>query len=53
MTAPMPLLVHDGLLSVRRSYTPAELTLLARLAGAGSIETHMLGAGHCMLHARP
>jgi SAM-dependent methyltransferase len=52
VTAPMPLLLHDGILSVRRSYTPAELTLLARLAGAGSIETHMLGAGHCMLHAR-
>ena len=47
----MPL-VHDGYLSVRRSYTPAELRLLARLAGATHITARPYGPGHVLLHAR-
>lgn len=40
---------HDGRLSVRRSYSAAELTLLARLAGARNVEVRALGPVHLCL----
>jgi 2-polyprenyl-3-methyl-5-hydroxy-6-metoxy-1,4-benzoquinol methylase len=45
-------IMRDGVLSVRRSYTPSELTLLARLAGARHVRSRVLGAGHYAFHAR-
>ncbi len=44
-------IMRDGVLSVRRSYTPAELALLARLAGARVVRAEPVGAVHCVLHA--
>lgn len=52
IVAPYLPLIHDGVLSVRRSYMPSELTLLGRLAGATSIEAGPFGPGHILLHAR-
>ncbi len=51
--APWPPLVFDGFQSVRRAYTPAEFALLARLAGAGSVEARPLGPAWCTLLAQP
>jgi 2-polyprenyl-3-methyl-5-hydroxy-6-metoxy-1,4-benzoquinol methylase len=48
---PMPMFMHDAMLSVRRSFTPAELALLAHLAGAGEVEAAAVGPAFCMLHA--
>lgn len=50
--APWPVLLYDGVLSARRAYTPAELRLLAALAGADAIEARPLGPAHLLLHAR-
>lgn len=44
-------IMYDGVLSVMRSYTPAELVLLARLAGARVVRAEAVGAAHCVLHA--
>ncbi len=51
-STPWPVLAWDGVQSVRRAYTPAEFTLLARLAGADRIDARPLGPGWCTLHAR-
>ena len=51
-TAPKPTFVHDAVLSIRRSTTPAELMLLARLAGASKVSAHGLSPAFCMLHAQ-
>lgn len=51
-STPWPVLMYDGFQSVRRAYTPAEFTLLARLAGATQIDAKPLGPGWCTLHAR-
>lgn len=51
LAAPFPVLVYDGLVSVRRSYTPAELSLLAHLAGAHHVESRTWGPAYCLLHA--
>ncbi len=52
MTAPhFPVMVFDGVQSVRRGFTPAEFELLARLAGAGHIETHFRKPAHVVLRA--
>ncbi|HEX2568089.1 MAG TPA: methyltransferase domain-containing protein [Polyangia bacterium] len=52
MVLPFPLLILDGFQSVRRGYTPGELALLARLAGARRIDAHPWGAAYAVLHAR-
>jgi SAM-dependent methyltransferase len=52
LVAPWPVLVYDGFQSVRRAYTPAELTLLARLAGATRVDARPYGPAWCLLHAR-
>ena len=52
MVLPFPILILDGFQSVRRGYTPGELALLARLAGARRIEAHPWGAAYAFLHAR-
>lgn len=51
-STPWPVLTYDGFQSVRRAYTPAEFTLLARLAGASSVDAKPLGPGWLTLHAR-
>lgn len=50
--APNPVLVYDGMLSVRRSYSTSELTLLARLAGAREVTARAFGPGHALAHLR-
>ena len=52
LATPWPVIVYDGFQSVRRAYTPAEFTLLARLAGAASVEAKAYGPAWCTLHAR-
>lgn len=52
MVLPFSVFILDGFQSVRRGYTPGELTLLARLAGARRIEAHPWGAAYAFLHAR-
>lgn len=52
LATPWPVIVYDGFQSVRRSYTPAEFTLLARLAGAANVEAKPYGPAWCTLHAR-
>jgi SAM-dependent methyltransferase len=52
VVAPWPVLMYDGFQSVRRAYTPAELSLLARLAGAGRVDARPYGPAWCLLHAR-
>jgi SAM-dependent methyltransferase len=49
--APWPVLIYDGVLSARRAYTPAELRLLALLAGATHADARPLGPVHLQLHA--
>jgi SAM-dependent methyltransferase len=49
---PFSVLILDGFQSVRRGYTPGELALFARLAGARHIEAHTWGAAYSFLHAR-
>ncbi len=44
-------LLHDGVLSVQRSYAPAELVLLAKLAGADVVTTSMPSATYTVMHA--
>ncbi len=51
-STPWPVLTWDGFQSVRRAYTPAEFTLLARLAGASHVDAKPLGPGWLTLHAR-
>jgi len=41
----------DGMRSARRAYTPAELALLARLAGARVVRAGPLGPAYAVLHA--
>ena len=48
----LPHFAHDAALSVRRSWTPTELALLATLAGASRVEVAMRDPGYCVLHAR-
>ena len=49
---PFPPFVHDAVLSVRRSYHPSELALLAHLAGAQHVQARLLAPAFCELHAR-
>jgi 2-polyprenyl-3-methyl-5-hydroxy-6-metoxy-1,4-benzoquinol methylase len=51
LVAPYPVLLGDGVLSVRRSYGPSELVLLARLAGVARLKSRVLGPAHWALHA--
>ena len=48
---PFPVLVADGVQSVRRAYLPSELALLAELAGAAHVEARPFGPAHVTLHA--
>jgi len=41
----------DGMTSARRAYTPSELALLARLAGARVVLARALGPAYSVLHA--
>ncbi len=52
VVTPWPVLVYDGFQSVRRAYTPAEFTLLARLAGAKDVSARLWGPAWCVLRAR-
>lgn len=52
MLLPFSILILDSFQSVRRGYTPGELALLARLAGAHRVEAHPWGAAYAFLHAR-
>ena len=52
LAAPWPVLLYDGWLSVRRAYTPAEFTLLARLAGAREVSSRAWGPGWCVLRTK-
>jgi SAM-dependent methyltransferase len=52
LAAPWPVLVYDGFQSVRRAYTPAELQLLARLAGARAVSVRAWGPAWCVLRAK-
>jgi hypothetical protein len=52
VAAPWPGLIMDGFQSVRRAYSPSELSLLARLAGAEHVEAAALGPAWCTLRAR-
>lgn len=47
-----PPVAIDGFQSVRRGYTPAELELLARAAGADLVHARFERPAHCILHAR-
>lgn len=49
--ARVPFVVADGVQSVRRAYLPAELVLLARLAGARSVEARWDPPAHQIVHA--
>ena len=49
-TLPLPVLLADGLQSVRRAYTLGELSLLARFAGVANIEAETLGPVHGIVH---
>lgn len=51
LTAPFLPVQLDGMQSVRRSYTPAELTLLARLAGAGRVDLRAISPAFTVMHA--
>jgi SAM-dependent methyltransferase len=51
VAAPWPGLIMDGFQSVRRAYTPSELSLLARLAGAQHVEAAAFGPAWCTLRA--
>jgi SAM-dependent methyltransferase len=51
LTAPFLPLQLDGMQSVRRSYTPAELGLLARLAGARQVTMRTIAPAFTVLHA--
>lgn len=48
---PFPPLVYDALQSVRRSYLPAELELLALVAGAKLVVSRPVAPAHVVLHA--
>jgi SAM-dependent methyltransferase len=52
VSAPWPGLIVDGFQSARRAYTPAELTLLATLAGCDRIDARPFGPAWCTLHAQ-
>ncbi len=51
LTAPFLPLQLDGMQSIRRSYTPAELSLLARLAGASQVTARTVAPAFAVLHA--
>lgn len=50
--APFLPLVLDGVRSIRRGYTPSELELLARLAGATAVQVGFQRPAHVAVHAR-
>lgn len=50
--ARVPFVVWDGVQSVRRAYLPSELVLLAKLAGAGTVDARWEAPAHQIVHAR-
>lgn len=51
LTAPFPPLVIDGMQSIRRAWLPAELALLAHVAGAETVRTGVGSPAFTLLHA--
>jgi 2-polyprenyl-3-methyl-5-hydroxy-6-metoxy-1,4-benzoquinol methylase len=51
-TVPYAPLILDGMQSVRRGWSGAELLLLAKVAGAAEAMVDSLGPAHVVLHAR-